>query len=98
MDQGPWFVRVAHNQVSVGIFACDEEDLPRYVDEVCDVEGCEYRRMPPGGFIFGGDVVLHKLDPESHETAHMDGAHLTEGWCEVYRDEPDWLALRWQAA
>jgi hypothetical protein len=54
--------------------------------------------MPPGGFIFGGDVVLHKLDPESHETAHMDGAHLTEGWCEVYRDEPDWLALRWQAA
>lgn len=63
-DLGPLFVRVAHNKVSVGIFACTEDELPRVIDEACDPEDCEYKRLPAGGFIFGGEVVLHRLEPE----------------------------------
>lgn len=89
LDFGPWFVRVAHNQVAVGIFACTKLKLAGLIDEVCEPDACEYKRLPPGGFIFGGEVVLHDWDPET-DAEHMDDGWLTESWCAVYDDEGAW--------
>jgi hypothetical protein len=88
-DLGPWFVRVAHNKVSVGVFACAELELADLIDEVCEPDSCEYKRLPPGGFIFGGEVVLHEWDPET-DAEHMRDCGLTEDWCAAYEDEGEW--------
>jgi hypothetical protein len=87
-DLAPWFVRVAHNKVSVGIFACAEDDLWHLVDEVCEPDACEYKRLPPGGFVFGGEVVLHEA-PDT-ENDHMRDCWLTHEWCAVYDDDGGW--------
>lgn len=92
MDPGPWFVRVAHNKVSVGIFACAEMELADLIDEVCEPEACEYKLLPQGGLIFGGEVVLHDWDPETADE-HMRGCDLTESWGAVYEDEGDWARI-----
>ncbi|MCT2559227.1 hypothetical protein N0B51_09545 [Tsuneonella sp. YG55] len=88
-DLAPWFVRVIHNKVSVGIFTCTEEDLWDLVDEVCEPDLCEYKRLPPGGFVFGGEVVLHEWDPET-KPEHMHDCWLTDDWGTVYNDEGGW--------
>jgi hypothetical protein len=87
-DHGPWFVRLAHNKVSVGIFACAESELFDLVDEVCEPDACEYRRLPPGGFVFGGEVVLHSMADD--EVAHIRDGSLTDSWGEVYDKEGEW--------
>ena len=88
-DLGPWFVRVAENKVSVGIFACSELELADLIDEVCEPELCEYKRLPSGGFIFGGDVVLHEYDSDG-DADYMDGCSMTEEWGAVYDDAGPW--------
>lgn len=88
-DLGPWFVRVAHNKVSVRIFACAEPHILDLVDEVCEPDACEYKRLPPGGFVFGGEVVLHEWDPET-DPQHMHGSWLTDAWDPVYKDDGPW--------
>lgn len=88
-DLAPWFVRVTKNKVSVGIFTCTVEGLWNLVDEVCEPDLCEYKRLPPGGFIFGGEVVLHELEDET-PSDHMDGCRHTDAWDVVYADEGGW--------
>lgn len=89
-DQGPWFVRVIQNQVSVGIFACSEDELALLVDEAVDIDACEYKRLPPGGWIFGGEVVLHTFESES-DSPHMNDTRLTESWLDgAYDDSGPW--------
>lgn len=90
LDQGPWFVRAADNKVSVGIFACHELMLARYIDEICDADGCEYKRLAPGGFFFGGEVVLDRLDPEADDFEEHLKTRLTESWMPVYDEDGPW--------
>lgn len=94
-DVGPWFVRVAENKVSVGIFTCDEIELAALIDEICDPGACEYRKLPPGGFVFGGEVVLHELDPEDDNFGeHLSDCCLTEAWIDpVYDDKGPWMPV-----
>jgi len=93
--QSPWMVRVKHNKVSVGIFTCASEDLADLVDQVCDPGACEYKLMPPGGFVFGGEVVLHQLDEEAEDTAvHFSEGYLTEKWMDhAYKDDGQWRPI-----
>ncbi|TCU52333.1 hypothetical protein EDF58_1156 [Novosphingobium sp. PhB57] len=93
MANGVWIVRVKRNKVSVGIFACSSDDLIHLVDEVCDPNACEFKSMPPGGFVFGGTVVLHEIDEEQAEYApvHIGDGYLTESWAEhAYDDDGTW--------
>lgn len=88
-DLGPWFVRVAETKVSVGIFACAELELADLIDEICEPDDCEYKRLPSGGFIFGGAVVLSEWDPE-RDNQPFDDCRITEAWAEVFDDEGNW--------
>lgn len=92
-DQGPWFVRVIENKVAVGIFACNELQLSDLIDEVTEADACEYKKLGPGGFIFGGDPVLHELDPESGESPEYDNAYVTESWISAYSEDGLWRRL-----
>ncbi|MFD2135064.1 hypothetical protein ACFSLT_07165 [Novosphingobium resinovorum] len=79
----------------MGIFTCDPDDLADLVDQVCEPGACEYKPMPPGGFVFGGEVVLHQLDEASEDTAvHFSDAYLTEEWVQhAYEDDGDWWPI-----
>ena len=97
MTNGVWIVRVKHNKVSVGIFACPADELIHLVDEVCDPGACEFKSMPAGGFVFGGAVALHEIDkepldePAEESPVHISDGHLTESWAEhAYQDEGIW--------
>lgn len=91
-DRGPWFVRVIHNRVAVGIFTCTELELADLIDEVTEPDVCEYKKLPPGGFIFGGDYVIN--DPAlEYDSPYMDGAHFTESWGPMYDDDGLWRRM-----
>jgi len=57
-DRGPWFVRVIHNKVAVGIYTCNELELVDLVDEATEPDLCEYKKLDLGGFVFAGAYVL----------------------------------------
>lgn len=92
---GTWMVRVKHNKVSVGIFACSLYELPLLVDEACDPGACEFKPLPAGGFIFGGTVALHEVDERAdHDLPHFSDGFLTEGWAgEAYEEAGDWRPI-----
>jgi len=92
-DQGPWFVRVIHNKVAVGIYTCTEDELADLVDETCEPDACEYKKLPPGGFIFGGEPVLHIRTKEDEGTPGMDGSYFTESWGDIYDDKGPWCRI-----
>lgn len=95
MFDGAWMVRVKHNKVSVGIFVCDEVELADLVDEVCEPDACECKPLPSGGFIFGGEVVLHQIDEDNGESPHFSQGHVTDGWYpDLYEDAGDWRDIQ----
>ncbi|WP_395336791.1 hypothetical protein WBP06_20660 [Novosphingobium sp. BL-8H] len=100
MSATAWIVRVKHNKVSVGIFACAAGELVALVEEVCDPGVCEFKPLPSGGFVFGGAVVLHEVEKETSdrtsegEPTHFSDGYLTEGWAEAaYEDEGQWWPI-----
>ncbi len=96
MANAAWIVRVKHNKVSVGIFACPMGELAILVDEICDPGVCEFKSLPPGGFVFGGAVVLHDVENETGDDAltHFSEGYLTEGWAEhAYDDTGEWWPI-----
>lgn len=92
-DRGPWLVRVIHNKVAVGIYTCTEDELADLIDETCDPHYCEYKKLEAGGFVFGGEPILHELFDDDGESAELDGFHFTESWGEIYDDEGTWHRL-----
>lgn len=96
-DIGPWIVRVTSNKIGVGIFACAEEELPKYVDEFADVDECEYARLPHGGIRLGDDVIPYPEHGISQEgTGNPVADDLTQSWHCVITDGtivPVWLPL-----
>ncbi|MGE4304723.1 MAG: hypothetical protein AB7E24_11915 [Novosphingobium sp.] len=91
-DCGPWFVRVIHDKVAVGIFACTEYQLADLIDEVCEPDACEYKKLPPGGFIFGGEYVIH--DPAlAEDSPYMEETYFTESWAKIYDEAGLWRRL-----
>jgi len=92
-DRGPWFVRVIENKVAVGIYTCTEYELADFIDEATEPEACEYKKLPPGGFIFGGDPVLHDIVDEDGESPESDGYSFTESWGEIYDNQGLWRRL-----
>lgn len=92
-DRGPWLVRVTHNKVAVGIYTCTEYELADLIDETCEPDACEYKKLQPGGFIFGGEPVLHNAFDEDGDSPELDGFHFTESWGEIYDDKGLWRRL-----
>ena len=92
-DTGPWFVRVIHNKVAVGIYTCTEYQLADLIDEVTEPDACEYKKLPPGGFVFGGNPVLHALADEDGEDLRDDGYSLTASWDVIYDDKGLWRRM-----
>jgi hypothetical protein len=93
-DEGPWFVRVIENKVSIGIYACTELRLADLIDEVTEPDLCEYKKLEPGGFVFGGEYALHALsDDEENEAPYLADCRLTESWDGIYKDEGLWRRM-----
>ncbi|VWX54949.1 hypothetical protein [Novosphingobium sp. 9U] len=92
-DQGPWFVRVSKNKVAVGVFTCAEDVLAASIDEVTEADACEYKKLPPGGVIFGGAPVLHELDKLKRDYAYIDGWSVTETWGGLFQDDGLWRRI-----
>ncbi|MBB4861076.1 hypothetical protein HNO88_004430 [Novosphingobium chloroacetimidivorans] len=88
-DGGAWFVRVIHNKVAVGVFACPESQLATLIDEAVEPAACEYKKLPIGGFIFRDEPVLHEASGEPH----FPDAYLTESWDIMYADDGLWRRL-----
>ena len=91
-DNGPWFVRVTHNKVAVGIYTCEIQQLSDLIDEITDPNACEYKKLPPGGFIFGGTPVLHNFMDGDYPD--MDSYVFTESWIEIYERTGPWEKIR----
>lgn len=91
-DNGPWFVRVIHNKVAVGIYTCTEYELADLIDETCEPDACEYKKLDSGGFVFSGEPVLHIIDKDG-ESQGIEGFYFTESWRPIYEDEGAWSRI-----
>lgn len=85
--------KYAHEIVGVYAVRC-LEDLRCLVDEVCDPNVCEYRRLPPGGIEWPmrSKVVPPREEDDSH-LIHPHDARFDERWSESINDRS---AAQWK--
>lgn len=95
MQMSVFLVRVRANRAAVGIYSCDREDLEILIDEICDPSACEFKTLPPGGFIFGGNVDMQSSasDPDSDCGAELSDCGLTEGWSIACSEDTGWESI-----
>lgn len=89
-----FLVRLRATHEAVGFFAVEDlEELPYWVDEVCDPSACEYAEIGSGSIIWEGKARKvpdpdHDWDRESRSMLTVIGRHDLGGmWADAVFDE-----------